>query len=219
MDPSSQAMNPSQVEADLRDQDGCGTDSNDGEPDVRVLARQVRNLEERVHTLEQRLDNRRERPVQVPSELKPHPVRPVEKNAAKTIPTIGEAFLAVGGAYLLRALAESKLVPLAIGVGAGILYALIWLILAARVTSKKPVVPAIRALTSALILVPLLWEATTQFGMLSTWAAAGVVVVYLCVGLAVAWRSSLSITAWVTTAASLLTALALLTATHDVVPF
>jgi len=219
MDPVPPATNGSEVEADFREQDGSGADLDQGEPDVRVLARQVRDLQRRVHSLEQRLDNRRERLVQVPSEPKPLSARPAKKNEAKTVPTIGEAFLAGGGAYLLRALAESKLIPVPVGVGAGIVYAFIWLILAARVTSKKPVVAAIRTLTSALILGPLLWEVTTQFGALSTWAAAGVIVVYSCLGLFVSWRSNLSIPAWITTAASLLMTVVLLTATHDVIPY
>lgn len=213
------ATNRSQDEADLREQDRCDTDSDYGEPDVRVLARQVRDLQQRVHSLEQRFDNRKERLVQVPSEPKPTSAQPAKKNEAKTVPTIGEAFLAVGGAYLLRALAESKLIPITVAVGAGILYAFIWLILAARVTSQRPVVAAIRTLTSALILLPLLWEVTTQFGALSTGAAAGVIVVFSCLGLAVSWRSNLPIITWITTAASLLMVIVLLTATHDVVPF
>src|SRR6266508_11712 len=39
----------------------------------------------------------------------------------------GRALIAVGGAYLLRALAESKIVPMAVGVALGFAYAAVWL--------------------------------------------------------------------------------------------
>jgi len=218
MDPRPEAINLSGMGESVRGQDSPDGVSDAVPPDLPALARQVRVLEHRVHALEERLEGT-PRFFQASSRSRPTPVRPSRDGTAKAAPVLGEALLAIAGAYLLRALAEYKVVPLTMGVVAGILYALVWLILAARVAPKKRVVGTIRGVTSALILVPLLWEATVQFGALSSWTAAGVVILYSCLGLAVSWRGSLRITAWTTTLASLLALVALLIATHDLVPF
>src|SRR5579872_3456196 len=218
MDPRPEAINLSGMGESVRGQDSPDGVSDAVPPDLPALARQMQVLEHRVHALEERLEGT-PRFVQASSRSTPTPVQPSRDGTAKAAPALGEALLAIAGAYLLRALAEYKVVPLTVGAVAGILYALVWLILAARVAPKKRVVGTIRGVTSALILVPLLWEATVQFGALSSWTAAGVVIVYSCLGLAVSWRGSLRITAWTTTLASLLAVVALLIATHELVPF
>lgn len=188
-----------------------------GEADIGQLLRDFRQLEQRVQALEQRLNGNCPRTAQA-LPLNRRPQAP-QAGAARAIPVFGEAFLGLAGAYLLRALSEYKLVPLAFGVTAGIVYAAIWLFFAARAGQTRRVAATVRGGTSALILAPLLWEATFQFGALSHWTATGVIVAYLCLGLALSWRSRLSATAWTTTLAAITSAAALLLGTHDLVPF
>jgi hypothetical protein len=135
------------------------------------------------------------------------------------IPTIGKALLGLSAAYLLRALVEMAVLPVAVGVAAGIVYAVAWLVLAARAAPKAPVTAAIHSLTSVLILLPLLWEAALRFHVASNWVVAGTLLVFSVFGLAISWRNNLSMIAWITTLAGLMGAIGLLVATHDLLPF
>ena len=123
------------------------------------------------------------------------------------------------GAYLLRALTESGTVPARLGIAIGIVYALGWLGWAARRPLQERWNAAIDSLTSVLVLCPLLWEATARFHLLSSWAAAAVLLVFAVFGMAISWRKSLLIVSTFATLAALGTGAALLLATHDVLPF
>lgn len=186
--------------------------------DLRQLLRDFRILEHRVQALEQRLNGNFSRAAQTVAPTRRQTQAP-QASAATVIPVFGGAFLALAGAYLLRALSEYKIIPLTYGVAAGIVYAALWLFLAARAGRTRPLAAAVRGCTSALILVPLLWEATLQFGVLSHWTAAEVIVAYLCLGLVLSWRNQLATTAWTTTLATSVSAVALLVGTRDLVPF
>ena len=188
------------------------------ETELAQLLRNFRLLERRVQTLEERLNGHSPRAAQALPRPAPRAQTP-HSSAATAIPVFGGAFLALAGAYLLRALSEYKLIPLTYGVAAGIVYAALWLFLAARAGRTRPLAAAVRGCTSALILMPLLWEATLEFGALSHWKAAGIIAAYLCLGLALSWRNRLAVTAWTSTLAAIVSAVALLVATHDLVPF
>jgi hypothetical protein len=127
------------------------------------------------------------------------------------MPILGRALLGLAGAYLLRALN--------VGVGAGFLYASIWLVWAARIPAERRVETAMYSLTSVMVLAPLLWEATLKFHAIGTWPAGAILVVFTVFGLSVSWRKNLLIVATIATLAGLGTAGALLLATHDVLPF
>jgi hypothetical protein len=73
--------------------------------------------------------------------------------------------------------------------------------------------------TSALVLAPLLWEATLRLHALTPAEAAVTLLGFTLLGLAISWRKNLMIVATVTTIAGLATAVALLVATRAVVPF
>ncbi len=126
------------------------------------------------------------------------------------LPILGQCLLGLAGAYLLRAYA-----PVAIG----ILYAVLWLIWAARTPTARRFETALRSLTSVLVLSPLLWESTVSFRAVSTWTTAAILLSFTLFGLAVSWRKNLLIVATIATLAGLGTAAALLVATRDVVPF
>ncbi len=198
-----------------------GSNSDPGQPDLREIVRQIQDLERRFRALEQRVYRGAIPPAQFlpPRGATPRSAADPAHDTVKALPVFGRALLAIAGAYLLRALTEFKAVPLTAGVFAGIIYALAWLVLAARAAGREPFVGAVRAATSALILAPLLWEATVRYQALSTSTAAVVIVVFSSFGFAVSWRNNLTIIAWTTTLAGLLAAIALLMATHDLVPF
>lgn len=158
---------------------------------------------------------------------------PVEVDAGKTqaaaaddrMPTgnlvylLGRALLGLAAAYLLRALTEAGTLPHPVGVAAGILYAIGWLMLAARSPASERAETALHSLTAVLVLSPLLWEATIRFQAISTWTAGAILAFFTIFGLVISWRKDLLILATIATLAGLGTAGALLMATRDVVPF
>ena len=146
------------------------------------------------------------------------PVR--ERQSLGNLPhLIGRALLGLAGAYLLRALTESGTLAAQSGVGAGILYAILWLVWAARTAAGARVETALHSLTAVLVLAPLLWEAVIRFHAVSSWAAAAILLFFTGFALAISWRKNLLILATIGTVAGLGTAAALLVATHDVLPF
>jgi hypothetical protein len=189
--------------------------------DLESVVRQVRELERRVAWLEQQIAGvpggmwpvRAEPAGQDPSSV------PALGETVKLAPVFGKALLGVAGAYLLRALTEFAVLPAALGVAAGIAYALFWLVLAARAGPERGLLAAVHGTTAVLILMPLLWEAVFRFQAITTWTAAGVLALFSIFGLAISWRRNLSVIAWLTTLAGLGAAVVLLVATYDLAPF
>jgi hypothetical protein len=138
---------------------------------------------------------------------------------SELLPNLGRALLGLAGAYLLRALVESETLPATGGIAIGILYALAWLVWAARTPAERRIEAALHSLTAVLVLSPLLWEATLRFHAVSAWGAGLILLLFTLFGLAVSWRKDLLIVATIATLAGLGTAAALLIATHDVLPF
>ena len=77
----------------------------------------------------------------------------------------------------------------------------------------------VRAVTSTLILIPLLWEAQIRFGALPAALTAAVLVLFSTFGLAVSWRKDLAPVAWVATLTGAFTIFAMMIATRDLIPF
>src|SRR4051812_43918757 len=178
------------------------------------VERELRRLADRVQALEERL-GRSAAPAghaQFPA-----PAHVIAPAAPDLLPSVGRSLLALAGAYLLRALAESGVIPTTAGVTLGIVYAVFWLVSAAR--ANRPLEAALHSLTSVLVLAPLLWEATLRFQAVTPWTAALTLLAFTVFGLAISWRKDLLIVATIATLAGLITAAALLVATHDVVPF
>lgn len=183
------------------------------ERDVRDLARRVAQLEAHVglaHPVGQAFS--------LPEPL-PQPPRAAPPDAASLFPIAGRALLGLAGAYLLRSLTESGQISPSAGTAAGILYAMAWLVWAARTPATRRMEAAVHGLTSVLILSPLLWEATLKFHAIPAWTAAAMLMVFGIFALAVSWRKNLSAVATIATLAVLGTSAALLLATHDLPPF
>ena len=94
------------------------------------------------------------------------------------LPVLGRALLGLAGAYLLRALTESGTFSPRMGVAIGLVYAMLWLVWAARTPAARRLETALHSLTSVLVLSPLLWEATLRFHAISTWTAGALLLTF-----------------------------------------
>ena len=142
----------------------------------------------------------------------------VAETPAGVITVLGKAVLGIAGAYLLRAIAESGSVPKLPVLMVAIVYACLWMVWAVRAHASSRFASVTYAVTSAMILAPLLWESTVRFQTLSPTFTAVVLVGYVVLTLALAARRDLELVPWVATVAAVATAVALLFATHDLVP-
>ncbi len=193
------------------------------QPDWDALSGNVRELEARVARIEHELGldaapAAAASPQSGRSGAGGEPARPSLALPQLSV-VIGRALLGIAGAYLLRALTESGVLPRQLGVGLGVAYAMLWLVWAARTPAERRFETALHGLTSALILSPLLFEATAHLHAINSWAAAGLLGAFTVVGLCVSWRKDLLVVATIGTVASVGTASALLVATHDALPF
>lgn len=192
------------------------------QPGIEELVQQVRELQRRVQVLEQKFDFApAQRPVSIETAYPAGAdlATPTLADTAALVPVLGRDLLGIAGAFLLRALAEYGVLPKPVGAAAGILYAFVWLLLAARTATDRRLVAVVHGVTSVLILSPLLWETTVRFDVLPDWIAATVLMVFTGFGFSISWRKNLEIVAWITTLAALVTASALLMATHDLAPY
>lgn len=187
------------------------------QPEWEALECAVRDLTNRVAYLEQRigLSAPAAPTASVPEIPANHPLAQMPA----ILPIAGRALLGLAGAYLLRALTESGTLPARAGIAAGIAYALLWLVWAARRPASERLRTALDSLTAILVLCPLLWEATLRFHAIDPWMAAAVLLLFAVFGMAISWRKSLLIVSTFATLAALGTAAALLLATHNVLPF
>ncbi len=186
-------------------------------PDRDDWIRALQALEERITRIEQQLGLAPAPAARAP--ISQEPALAALREGAGAVPILGRTLLGLAGAYILRAITDSHTVPQNIGVFAAILYAILWLVWAARIPAARRVETALYSLTSALVLGPLLWEATIRLRVLTAWTSAAVLLVFTVFGLIVSWRKNLLVVATTATLAGVLTAAALLLGTDDVVPF
>ena len=121
-------------------------------------------------------------------------------SAGEQLTLIGRTLLVIGGGYLLRALADSGALPVALGVALGLVYAGVWALQAHRVGDRTPASAAYHAAAAALLGYPLLWEALTRFDLLSSWAAAAGMALLTAPLLAIARKHGSPAVAWIATA-------------------
>jgi hypothetical protein len=176
------------------------------------LCAEVRALERRVAALEQHAPL--PIPLPAPQALAVSEVRV----SADTVPALGRAVLGIAGAYLLRAVTEMGVLPHGAGVAAGIVYAAIWLGLAAR-AGKGSFTAAIHTATSILILAPLLWESSVSLHLLPAWAAAAILTAFGLGALALSWTTDLRIIADIALPGCAWASLVLLFGVRSMVPF
>jgi hypothetical protein len=132
---------------------------------------------------------------------------------------LGKSMLGIAGAYLLRAVAESSSLPRLAIAAVAIVYALLWLVAAARVREEEWFASTIYAGTSALILAPMLWELTLRFKVLPAPVTAAILGIFVIVATALAWKKNQTPVFWVANGTATAAALALAVATHELIPF
>ena len=192
--------------------------------DVEQLSERVRELERRVSALE----GRPEKSIPAPAEpnfalQRPRPPAtwrgfPPAEVPGGAVPVVGKAVLGIAGAYLLRAIAESGAVPKLPILIVAILYAGLWMLWAVRAHAGNRFASATYGITAALILSPLLWESTVRFQVLAPAFTAVVLVAFVVLALALAWRRNLQMIPWIATLSTVITAVALIIATRELVP-
>jgi hypothetical protein len=153
------------------------------------------------------------------TELGPVPELPSGELVTGAFLLLGKSMLGIAGAYLLRALAESGILPRLLIAAVAIAYAVAWLVAAARANSRMRFAQALYAATSALILAPMLWELTMRFHVLAPTASAAVLAFVVAVATALSWKQYGAPDFAVTYGAAALTALALSIVTHEMIAF
>lgn len=181
-------------------------------------------VHDRLQELERRvaaLESRSELPVSRPPTRTLLGSKPEEQEkrkrgeATSAVPVLGKAVLAIAGAYLLRAIAESGAIPRRLLLLVAIAYGGVWLIWATRARRKSHFASTVFGITAALILAPLLWEGTVRFQDLPSGLASAVLLGYVALSLGLAWREQLMAIPWIAVVTAVGTLLALLIATHE----
>ncbi|MGB7267637.1 MAG: hypothetical protein WBC92_19120 [Terracidiphilus sp.] len=139
--------------------------------------------------------------------------------AGSLFPVLGRALLGIAGAYLLRAVEEASSLPKLVVAFAGIAYAFVWLVWAARTRGGTRFTCTIYACTSALILAPMLWELTLRFRILPAAIAAGVLCAFALAAIGLAWKRDLKPVLRVACTVAAGLALGLAIASHEMMPF
>ena len=195
-------------------------------PERSELEATIGRLESRLERVEQRLARLESVSPAPGSIVEPTHAEPEEAalrgplSEGEALPIIGRALLVLGGAFVLRALTESGLLPQGAGIALGLAYAALWFILADRAgggTRRRTA--TLRGLAASIIGFPLLWEATVKFGVLSPPASALALLALTALALSVAARRQLLALAWVVTLGAVATALVLAVATKMMVGF
>ena len=196
--------------------------------DLGQLTQRLADLERRVAALEGHPENPVSSqsepaepsltPLQRPKPPAPWRGFPPAELSGGIVPALGKAVLGVAGAYLLRAIAESGTISKLPVLMVAVVYAVLWMVWAVKTHDTSRFASASYAITSALILSPLLWESTVRFQVISTSFAALVLVAFVVLAMGLTWQRNLQVIPWVATLASVITALALIIATHDLVP-
>jgi len=139
-----------------------------------------------------------------------------ETPLSATAGLVGRTLVVLGGAYLVRAMADSNVVHLGTGVGLGLAYAAWWLLRADQAAARGDRPSAFfHALASGLIALPLLVETTTRFHLMGPRVALLVLVAFLSGALVIARRQALDAAAALLTIMGLAAVLALLGSMHD----
>lgn len=159
-----------------------------------------------------------DKPEQIPGE--PGEWAPIGFNFTQFLTLSGRSLIVLGGAYLIRAFTESHREQAAIGVALGLLYAVVWFFAAGRAAGKSQKSDAtFHALIATAIAFPLVFEATVHFKFLDHQSSAVALGFLSALALAIAWRYSHQIMAWVVTTAALMTAVALMVNTGAVLSY
>lgn len=141
-----------------------------------------------------------------------------EQDVAGLLSLAGRTLLVLGGAYVLRALTDGEALPRGAGVAFGLVYAAAWLGAAHASAGERSTSATFHGGVGLAIGMPLVWEATTRFGLLSPAWGAVALAALTAGGLVVAWHKHLHLLAWLATGGALAAAIALMVTTGAYLP-
>lgn len=193
----------------------------------------VRRLEQRVQELADRLRRVEERVFQQPesapagaaeSEIPPPATKPARAatgfSATGIMSLIGRSMIVLGGAFLIRWLTQSGVLPQELGSIIGMVYAILWIVLAdVKAGRGQRLSACFHGVTGAMIALPLLTEATSKFHFLSPAEGSISLVAFVILGLLVAGRRRLRVLAWIVAVPAAPIALILAGQTGAMAPF
>jgi len=187
---------------------------------LRELETSVAGILDRLQRVESRLDLQKESPAvfrsapTIESSQAPKQSLPDGAMVARLLQLVGRTCLVLGGAFLIRALSDGRVLSLGVGIALGLALATASLGFSYRAAKLgRGLSAAFHGITAALIAYPLALETTTRLGAMSPPTAAGVVAGITALLLFVAWQHRLTALAWVGAASCLATTLALMQAT------
>ena len=191
-----------------------------------ALEQQLLDLQRKVERLEKRMDAGG-LPAERTGTLSGAPASPtpapdeelgaISFNFTSLLTLSGRSLIILGGAYLIRAITESRVLPAAAGVALGMAYAGLWILAAGRAASKGLKGDAtFHVVVATVIAFPLIFEATVRFHFLGPQTSAIALGFMVVFALAIAWRFNHQIMAWIITVAALITAVVLIANTGAV---
>ncbi|HET7204795.1 MAG TPA: hypothetical protein VFI92_15650 [Steroidobacteraceae bacterium] len=196
----------------------------------------IEQLQTAVHSLQARVDELESYRRSVATEVTPADNRarsPASTSAAPmgtagregfdpivVLSLLGRLFLVLAGGFFLRAMTEAGVLAASAGVASAFAYGLGWLLMADRAGRlQQPLSAIFHALGAALVVYPLITEATSRFHVLGGSSSALVLAALTSGFLIVAWHRRLIAIAWVTVVAALPTSAVLLLKTGADAPF
>jgi hypothetical protein len=193
------------------------------------MANQLTRLDEHLHLIDETLASLARRvqaleanaPLQraAPEEMGPaiRAIAPASRRELSVLPALfGRTSLALGGAFLLRALTEAGHLPRATGLLIGLVYALAWLVAADR---ARGISASSYGVTTLAIGLPMVWEAVLGFQTLSGALGAAALGVVIGATIAVAWHRGLQALGAVAVLGGLTVPLVLMARLGDFAPF
>ncbi len=191
----------------------------EGSENLGHLTARVEALEKRVHALEHPEEAEAEEAAALKAALAEAGANPSMEEAVGLLPVLGRALLGIAGAYVLRAVVESGVLPPLPVAGLALAYTFLWVVWAARAERRSAMAGGLYAVTAVLILGPMLWELMERFGTLSASVSATVVSLFAIAAGAIAWRHARSAAGDVLFAGLSVVAVVLAASTHALLPF
>lgn len=187
--------------------------------DLEHLAARVDALERRVHDLEHPEEHEAEQAAALRAALAAAGEGPSMQEAVGVLPLLGRALLGIAGAYVLRAVVESGVLPPLPVAGLALSYTFLWVVWAQRAERRSTLAGGMYAATALLILGPMLWELMLRFGALSPIVGAVVVALFAASAGLIAWKEARSTAANVLFGGLSVMAVVLAVGTHALLPF
>ncbi|MGE5246649.1 MAG: hypothetical protein ACM3SQ_20665, partial [Betaproteobacteria bacterium] len=196
---------------------------------IRQLEQTLRSVEQRLDAVERRLAGGGWQDAAVPgwdfgtmlAERRARSESGAESADVAAVASLGGgALLGVAGAFLLRALTDSGVLPQAGGVALGLVYAAAWLLIADRDgAAGRRTGAAFHATVAAVVAYPVVWEATVRFHLVGAVGSAVALAAVTGVMLAAAAHRRLHAIAWIAISFALPTIALLIAMTDRILPY